>query len=354
MRHTRISLATCCAIALAFSAAEASAQKIIYNLTSPTPTVAEAPHASVPAALGFWKESGLDVQVNPVNGSTLATQLVAAGTAQFAMPTVEPVIGARQQGGKIIAVYNHTREPIYTIAVPANSSITQLAQLKGKRIGVLSLSSGAVPFAKAMLAGAGLDPERDVSWLPIGIGSQAAQAVQNNQVDALGYWDWGYAVLENAGLSFRHFTTEETKDLLSLMIIGNEDFVKANPDVAMKLAQGIAKATLFTINNPEAAVRIHWEHYPQSKPTGVPEEVALKQAVHVLSARLEKYRIDRRAIPKWGAFTEAEWRESQDFLLKSGIASKSMDVKTYYTDQFIDKINDFDQAAIVAKAKAYK
>lgn len=354
MRHTSKILVACCAVSLALSAAEAYAQKIVYNLTSPTPTVAEAPHASVPAALGFWKEAGLDVQVTPVNGSTLATQLVAAGTAQFAMPTVEPVIAAKQQGGKVIAVYNHTREPIYTIAVPTGSSITKLDQLKGKRIGVLSLSSGAVPFAKAMLGGAGLDPERDVSWLPIGIGPQAVQAVQSKQVDAIGYWDWGYAVMENAGLSFRHFTSADTSNLLSLMIIGNEDYVKANPDVVVKLAQGIAKATLFTINNPEAAVRIHWQHYPQSKPAGVPEDVALKQAVHVLSARLAKYSVEQREIPKWGAFTEKEWKESQDFLMKSGIASTPMDVQAYYTNQFIDQINNFDKAAIVEKAKSYK
>ena len=55
----------------------ASAQtKIRYLLTSPSPNVAEATHSSVPEALGYWKDAGLDVTVTPFNGGTGATQLV--------------------------------------------------------------------------------------------------------------------------------------------------------------------------------------------------------------------------------------------------------------------------------------
>ena len=340
-------LVTCCA-------ATAADTKIIYNLTSPTPTVAEAPHASVPAILGFWKEAGLDVEVNPTSGSTQAVQLVAAGTSHFTMATVEPLIIGKQKGAKLVAVYNHVREPIYTVAVTTDSAIKSLADVKGKRIGVLSLSSGAVPFSKAMLASVGIEPERGVTWLPTGIGQQSVHAVKSGQVDAIAYWDWGYAIMENAGLQFRHFVTDDTKNVLSLAIVAHEDFVAANPEATMKFAQAIAKATLFTITNPEAAVRIHWEKYPQSKPAGIPEDQALREAVHVLKARLEKYKIANRQIPKWGAFTPQEWNATQDFLVNSKLITEKRDVSTYYTDKFIDAVNAFDQQAVIERAKAYK
>ena len=200
--------AMCCA-------ADAADTKIIYNLTSPTPTVAEAPHASVPAVLGLWKEAGLDVEVNPTSGSTQAVQLVTAGTSNFTMATVEPLIIGKQKGAKLVAIYNHVREPIYTVAVTTDSPIKTLAEVKGKRLGVLSLSSGAVPFTKAMLASVGIEPERGVTWLPTGIGQQSVHAVKSGQVDAIAYWDWAYAIMENAGLQFRHFTTDETKNVLA-------------------------------------------------------------------------------------------------------------------------------------------
>ena len=125
--------------------------KITYLLTSPSPNVAEAPHSSVPEVLGYWKDAGLDVEVKPFSGSTGATQLVIVGTAQFTMATPEGFIIARQEGAPLIAVYNHAREPIYTLAVAADSPIKTLADFKGKTIGVLSLASGALPVDKAML-----------------------------------------------------------------------------------------------------------------------------------------------------------------------------------------------------------
>lgn len=338
---------------LAAPAAEAQT-KVVYLLTSPAPDVAQASHSSVPLALGYWKDAGLDVDVQPTSGSTAAVQLVLAGSAHFTMGTVEPLVIGRQKGGKLVAVYNHTREGIYTIAVPADSPITSLKQLKGRSLGVLSLGSGAVPFAKAVLRAEGFDPEKDVSWVPIGQGAQATHAVLQKRVEALAYWDWGYAIMENGGAKFRHFSSELTRQLLSLALIGNEDFVNANPDATVKLAQGIAKATLFTITNPEAAVRIHWVRYPAAKPTGLSEDKALADAIHVLKARADKYRIEGRAVPKWGAYTRQEWEKTQDFLHESGLIPKKLDVGQYYTDRFIQRINDFDAAKVREQAKTWK
>ncbi|MBM3951396.1 MAG: ABC transporter substrate-binding protein [Rhodospirillales bacterium] len=348
----RVSL-VCAAAILAAGAAHAQT-KITYLLTSPVPTVAEAPHASVPAVMGYWKEGGLDVTVSPSPGSTQATQLVVAGTAHFTMATVEPLIIARQKGGKVVAVYNHVREPIYTIAVPKESAITDMKQLKGKAIGVTSLASGAVPFSKAMLKSIGVDPEKDVRWVAIGLGPQASHALKENRVDALGYWDWGYAILENLGHQFRHYTTEATKNVLSLALVANEDFVASNPDAVTAMARGIAKAALFTITNPEAAVKIHWQQYPASKPTGIPEDQALKDAVHVLKARLVKYRVEGRSPPTWGAFTKAEWEATQNFLADSGLIQQKVDVAQYYNDRLLAKVNDFDANKVIAQAKGYK
>ncbi len=342
-------------LCMLFGVAPASAQsKIRYLLTSPTPNVAEAAHSSVPEKLGFWKDAGLDVEVKPFGGSTGATQVVISGSAEFTMATPEALLVARQEGAKIKAVYNHTREPIYTIAVLKDSPIKKLEDLKGKTIGVVSLSSGATAVAKAMLRGVGYDPEKDVKWLPIGLGPQSANALKSNQVDAIAMWDWAYALLENSGYQFRHFVTPGTSKLLALMIITNEDFLKSNPGAEIKFAQGIAKGVLFALTNPEAAVRIHWEKYPASKPTNIPEDQALREAVHVLQARLSKYKIEGRPDPRFGAFTRAEWEVTQSFFYDVGMIKSKPDVGEYYTNQFVDQINKFDKAAVILAAKAAK
>jgi NitT/TauT family transport system substrate-binding protein len=343
------------ALLMLHSAGPASAQtKIRYLLTSPSPNVAEAAHSSVPEMLGFWKELGLDVEVSPFNGSTGATQVVISGSAQFTMASPEALLVGRQEGANILAIYNHVREPIYTIAVVKDSPVQKIEDLKNKTIGVLSLSSGATAVAKAMLRGVGYDPEKDVKWLPIGLGPQSANALKTNQVDAIAMWDWAYAILENSGFQFRHFETPGTSKLLSLMVIANGEFLKANPGAGTKFAQGIAKGTLFTLTNPEAAVRIHWQKYPASKPTNIPEDQALREAVHVLQARLSKYKLEGRADPRFGAFTRDEWLSTQKFFFDVGVINKQPDVGEYFTNDLIDDVNRFDRAAIVQKAESYR
>lgn len=325
-----------------------------YLLTSPSPTVAEAPHSSVPELLGFWKDQGLDVQVSPFSGSTGAAQLVIAGSAEFTMASPEALLFAKQDGANITAVYNHVRGSIYTIAALKSGPVTKLEDLRGKTIGAVSLSSGAVPVAKAMLRSIGFDPEKDVKWLPIGLGAQAAAAVKADRVDALAQWDWSYAILENYGYSFRHFETQETTSLLSLMLLGNEAYVKANPDVVAKMGRGIAMGAVFTLAYPELAVRLHWKKYPASKPTNIPEEQALKEATHVLQARLAKYRIDGRKDPRFGAFTRDEWLATEDFFFNAGLIKTKPDVSTYFTDRFVSDFNAFDKTAVLARAKDVK
>jgi NitT/TauT family transport system substrate-binding protein len=350
----RIRCLTVVLLLVGLSLPAAAQTKVRYLLTSPSPTVAEAPHSSVPEALGFWKEQGLDVEVSPFSGSTAAAQLVIAGSAEFTMASPEALLFAKQEGAKIVAVYNHVREPIYTIAALKDGPITKLEDLKDKTIGAVSLSSGAVPVAKAMLRSIGFDPEKDVKWLPIGLGAQAAAAMKSGRVDALAQWDWSYAILENYGYAFRHFGTPETSKLLSLMLLGNETYVNANPDVVAKMGRGVAMGALFTLAYPELAVRLHWKKYPASKPTNIPEEQALKEAIHVLEARLAKYRIDRRKDPRFGAFTREEWLATEDFFFNVGLIKTKPDVGTYYTDKFVEQFNDFDKQAVLDHAKDVK
>jgi NitT/TauT family transport system substrate-binding protein len=345
----------CLALVVIAGTVPASAQtRIRYLLTSPSPNVAEAAHSSVPATLGYWKDAGLDVEIKPFSGSTGATQVVVSGSAEFTMGSPEGLLVGIQEGAKIKAVYNHVREPIYTIAVVKDSPVKKLEDLKNKTIGVLSLSSGATAVAKAMLRSIGLDPEKDVKWLPVGLGPQTANVLKSKQVDAIAMWDWAYATLENLGFQFRQFETPQTTSLLSLMLITNDDFLKANRQATVNFAQGIAKGALFALTNPEAAVRIHWAKYPASKPTNIPEDQALREAVHVLQARLDKYRVEKRKDPRYGAFRPEEWAATQGFFFDVGMIKAKPDVGVYYTNDLIDDINKFDKAAIVKQAESYK
>ena len=331
-----------------------AATKIRYLLTSPVPDVGSATHSSVPKALGYWPNSGLDVEITPFTGASAATQVVLSGRADFTMASPEPLLVAKQEGGSLRAVYNYTREPIFTIAVEKSSPIQKLEDLKGKTIGLMNLSGGAFQFSKAMLSTVDIDPQKDIKWLPVGLGPQTANALQTKKVDAIAYWDQAYASLENMGYEFRHFITPKMSSLLGFMLIGNENFVNENSDATIKMAQGIAKSVIFTRTNPEAAVRLHWEAFPASKPTNVTDAEAIAHSVHVLKSRLDKYRIEGRKTEKWGYFEKEDWTNTQSFFYDMGLLKKQIDVDLYYTNRFVEQINQFDPEEIVDFARNFK
>jgi NitT/TauT family transport system substrate-binding protein len=74
----------------------------------------------------------------------------------------------------------------------------------------------------------------------------------------------------------------------------------------------------------------------------------------VLKARADKYRVDGRAVPRWGAFSRDEWVRTQDFLFDNGLVTKKLDVGEYYTDRFVARINEFDAARVREQAKTWK
>src|SRR5215470_11355585 len=171
-----------------------------------TVSSAAAPFA-VAMKMGWFKKDGIDVQLVPLAGSADCTKTVVTREIMFALPSMEPLAAARGQGVKAKIFYTAYQGNIYGIAVPEDSAVRKIADLKGKTIGVIAMGSAGVPVAKALAATAGLDPNRDVNIVVAGEGAQTAAMVRNKQVDALSQYDTQYAMVENAGVKMRLLDT---------------------------------------------------------------------------------------------------------------------------------------------------
>jgi NitT/TauT family transport system substrate-binding protein len=243
---------------------------------------------------------------------------------------------------------------IYGIAVPADSPIQKITDLKGKTVGVISMGSGGVPAAKALIATAGMNPERDVTIVVAGEGAQTAAMLRSKQVDALSQFDTQYAMVENAGVKLRLLDTKEIDHYPSNGFLALEETLKTRRKDAVGLARGYAKGTIFTIANPEAAVRILYEVFPELKPTGKDEATAIRDDTKVLQARITNWKLEKAGVKRWGESSETNYAAYAVFLLKWGVIKDKVEAKDLITNELIDEINQFDAGKIVAEAKAYK
>src|SRR3989440_4230337 len=256
------------AMLLAASASFAQAQTTVrVAWCAKTVSSAAAPFA-IAARMGWFAKDGIKVELVPMPGSTDCVKAVATKDVQYALPSIEPLAIIRPQGIKIKNFYTAYQANIYGIAVPEDSPIKTLADLKGKKIGVTSMASAGVIVARALAKEHGFNPDRDVSIVVAGEAAQTAALLRNNQVDALSQFDTQYALTENAGAKLRMLDTSEIAKFPSNGLIALEERLANNRAEAVALAKGYAMGTVFAIANPEAAIRILWEGFPQTKATG--------------------------------------------------------------------------------------
>src|SRR5262249_58922206 len=101
----------------------------------------------------------------------------------------EVLMMARAKGAKVKSIYTYSRSTIYRAVALKSSALTKTEDLRGKTMGVIAMSTGAVPYGRQMLQAAKIDPDKDVQWLPIGEGGQAALALKRGDAAAWFAWD---------------------------------------------------------------------------------------------------------------------------------------------------------------------
>lgn len=314
---------------------------------------AAAPFA-IATKMGWFAKEGVKVDIVPLPGSGDCAKFVATKEMPFSMPSVEPVGVLREQGAKIKFFYTSYQGNVYGMAVPAESSIKSVADMKGKKIGVISMASASAIIAKALAKEAGMDPDRDISLIVVGEAGQSAALVRNGSVDALSQFDTQYALIENAGVKLRRLKHPEIENFPSNAFLALEETLKDRRKEAVALAKGYAMGTAFAMANPEAAIRMLWEVYPATKSTGKDEATALRHDIATLNSRAPAWVLEAHGAKRWGDNVVKNYQAYLDWLQVQGVIKNKANAAEFMTNELLDDVNTFKTEDIVAEAKAWK
>jgi len=350
----RIAVAVAAAAAAICAAAPAPAQtNVRVAWCARTVSSAAAPFA-IATKLGWFAQAGIKVTLVPLPGSTDCVKSVATGDVEYGLPSIEPLAIIRPQGVKMKNYYTAYQGNIYGIAVPEGSPVQTFKDLRGKRIGVISMASASVIITRALATINGMNPDRDISIVVAGEAAQTAALLRSGEIDALSQFDTQFALTENAGAKLRVLDIQDIKRFPSNGFVALEERLAGKRAEAVALAQGYAKGTVFALNNPEAAVRTLWEVFPQTKALGKDEATALKDDIKTLEARARNWPPQAGGVSLWGENSVANYQAYLDFLLKNGVLKQAADAKDLVTNDLIDEINKFDANAIAALAKGHQ
>lgn len=310
---------------------------------------------AVPKALGYFEEEGLDVSVATADGSTAAIQALAAGSGDVSYPEGSAVISAVAKGVPVKAFAKVVEQWQWFMGVLPDSDIKSVSDLKGKKIGVISLASGSFLYAKAAMRAVGLDPEKDVEIIAVGFGAPSAQALANKEVDAVALYTTLFTILEGAGSEFRFLDNPPVFDQLTgLTFTSSAQKIADDPDALTRYARAAYKGIIYTLLYPEEAVKIAYEIWPDLKPADADAAAQLKQDVLALQTEVGSFVSDAddpSSWGDWGAVSKGDLQALVDYAVNAELIDKAIGVEEFWDGSLIDGINKMDTAAIIESLK---
>src|SRR5215213_638916 len=198
---------------------------------------------------GYFRKHGLDVQFVQTRNGPVGMAALSSGESQFHWGSVSGAnLGAIAEGADLVFVAGFINR--LTGMFMANSKIKSPAELRGKSVGVNSLSGGGWIFSMLTLDHWGLSPERDkIQFRSLGDQTVMVQGLMAGIVDAALV---GYAHgknLQNKGYTVLADVEKLTIPYQGSGLMSRRNFMRTQPAVAESVFRGLLDAVNL-IRNP--------------------------------------------------------------------------------------------------------
>jgi NitT/TauT family transport system substrate-binding protein len=201
---------------------------------------------------GYFKDEGLNVKVSDFAGGSVALRAVVGGSADVVSGAYEHTISLQSKKQYFQAFVLQGRLPQIAFGVATNKagSIRSFKDLKGLKVGVSAPGSSTHNLVKQLLTLGGLDPNKDVSIIGVGLGATAITALKSGQVDAVSNTDPVMTKLEQdkaIKIIADTRTVKGTQEVWGAPLPAGVlhaaiEFVQKNPNTVQALTNAIVRA----------------------------------------------------------------------------------------------------------------
>jgi NitT/TauT family transport system substrate-binding protein len=223
--------------------------------------------APVPVAIdnGFFQKQNLDVELVNYSGSTdQLLEAIATGKSDAGLGMALRWLKPLEQGFDV-KIAAGTHGGCMRVLTRADSSVTQLADLKGKIVAVGDLAGPDKNFFSIQLAKLGIDPNRDIDWRAYP-GNLLNVAVEKGEVQAFLASDpLAYLWLKDSAYKEVASNLDGAYRDMTCCILGlRGSLVRQEPHVARAITQALLDAAMFTSQNPDKAAKSFQPYAPKT------------------------------------------------------------------------------------------
>ncbi len=285
--------------------------------------------------LGYFKDEGLDLTIVDFAGGSRALQAVVGGSADVVSGAFEHTINMQFKGQPMRAFVLQGLAPQIVLGINPKTmpNFKDVAELKGKKIGVTAPGSSTNVLVNFVLAKAGLKPG-DVSIVGVGASNGAVAAMRAGQIDAISNLDPVITLLQRSGdlkiVTDTRIVSEAERVFGGPMPAGclycPQPFLDRNPNTAQAMANAMVRANKWIQKaGPGDIIKV------------VPESYLLGDRAIYIDGFLaaQKALSPDGMIPAKGSETAFKALGSVD----AELAKAKLDLSAVYTNAFAQKAN---------------
>ena len=272
--------------------------------------------------LGYFKEEGVDVEiVQPPEGST--TALIGAGGAEFGISFQDTLAKSFAKENPVpvtavAAILQHNTSGIISLK---KKGIDSPKKLEGKKYATWE-DDIEQAILKKLVTDNGGDFSK-VKLIPYTVTNVVASL--KTDIDAIWvYYAWDGIATERAGLKTNFLKLRDygkELDYYSPVIIANNDYLKANPEIAKKVLRAIKKG--YAAKNPEESAKILVKNSPEL-------DINLVTASQKWISK--EYQADAK---EWGIIDGSRWNGFYEWLYKNKAVEREIPKDFGYSNEYL-------------------
>jgi NitT/TauT family transport system substrate-binding protein len=208
--------------------------------------------ATLARDLGFYRDEGLDVELQDHAGGAKALQALVGGSADVVCGFYDHTIQMAADGRVLVAFVTMLRFPGLVLVTSPQSAatVTTIEELKGRIAGVTTAGSSSHMLLTAMLTRHGVPPDA-VSVTGIGSAATAIAALEHGKVDAGMVADPAFTILSRRAAGVRVLADLRNEEGVRAafgvsaypgsVLYAPADWIAAHREEAAKLARAIRR-----------------------------------------------------------------------------------------------------------------
>jgi NitT/TauT family transport system substrate-binding protein len=272
---------------------------------------------------GFYRDVGLDVTIEPGNGSQITAQLVAAGKADIAFADASPVMKLISQGAKMKVLATILQGNPNQVTALKKTGLKSVADIKGRSVAMPNGGSQVAMFP-LVLAANGLK-ETDIKMVNMPPDSMVPSLLQGTVDVILGSVDAYGPQLKSMNVETDNFLfIDSGAPTVSTSIIASDAFLAAHPDQAKAFVAASLKGWYAALDDQPAAIAAMKKIFPDANDKLAPGQIdATKFLMCVNRAKFV------------GKATPEQWNDTVKIFAAIGVLPADVPATKYYTYDYL-------------------